>query len=1169
MVIIKVPYLDLSDDEIESLIPVKHSKRRHNGRLDNPLQEICVRDRSLAVAKVKAVELMTDAWEDTPYKDLLWQSFYGTDRQWWSGSNRIIYCWYKSSVEAFHPFRRDGSNHYSEFTSKCSDAIRSHRDEYLHLLNGENDSRSFHYGENYLMDTERVRFPELLYDLDGVPFSEFRERDSSLASSGEDVLVENQQRKPSSFIANRRPSDRSRSPLGRGKHSSRGDRYASIIAASVSKSLMIAALEIDERWLYDSGCARDLVARLKVARFKQRWIEVPVEEFDTAHGPTTANHVIPMTLLCIEDEMAPLIMENSPSVLSMGRRNMHCGYSFFWVTGLFPVVLTPNKTLFPLDIISDIPFIQKGGIHTRVRDPDELEALTGIRLTDTGVNVRNLYDLVPPPPAAPATPRKGRRSDTGKRSTSASRKSSQDDGPDVDPSSDEDTTAGSDVVSDMENSSGGDSSSAARVRESLYDDEFIKHTLTHKPARRHDCWSCLKGKTRFLRKIRNSSKRKPPKKFGDLFTFDHIYMRDWYGQPGLGNFPDILNSKDIATKYRHAEPVSALNELDTFSALNQIRGDDVIKRIYSDNFKSYRNVIRRMGCMWEQSQPGIHQTNAVIEQDNLDLLNGIRCLLVLAGLPACFWTYAAPHYTFLHNTYLEDNGETPYFLRHAEHFEGKRLTFGCAVYFKPSPTKYTPDKAEPTMQTGILVGYRLAPGGIWNGEYVVMDLDDFAGKDLSQDSHPSNFNQIYPHRTKQVEITELGSMHFPLQNIYNWYNNSLEGRTLVHDSSKFSPPSINEMLNYVPVKQDARKCMGFMLGDGVAMQARHQSSHPNGPNISPDVPVISQITITMPGSSRDHEIRQGDPIDVIRQNRMGEDSDATVEADDDYEIESNVDAAAPKPLSNLFPMAGDPTTLGTELPPAQTPPLPPRAAEYLPYEGPPRITSYKCNAKDGRAYPYDQYGNRVTKHYSNRPPNIPSAAWRKLSTAAKTEAMLKYGDGSEPPVAGPCVKHYGNHNLDDVDALITSFESDIAHLERGYTATNAAHAQICAAALGTTAQKSKSRRDRWRDDHICPAMPCIPHIDGHRQKYGQPTWLGNWACVAQPVTPKQMESLPSAQQKLAYAARDKEWNNLGNKNVWIWSSVREWDSVAAEARNNRQEIHMGRLFGLCVIKVLN
>ena len=113
MVVIKVPYLDLDSDEIDSLGPVKHSKRRHNGRLDNPLQELCTRNRSLAVARVKAVELMADAWEDTPYKELLWQSFFGTDRQWWTGSNRVIYCWYKTSVEAFHPFRRDGSNHYS------------------------------------------------------------------------------------------------------------------------------------------------------------------------------------------------------------------------------------------------------------------------------------------------------------------------------------------------------------------------------------------------------------------------------------------------------------------------------------------------------------------------------------------------------------------------------------------------------------------------------------------------------------------------------------------------------------------------------------------------------------------------------------------------------------------------------------------------------------------------------------------------------------------------------------------------------------------------------------------------------------------------------------------------------------------------------------------------
>jgi len=42
--------------------------------------------------------------------------------------------------------------------------------------------------------------------------------------------------------------------------------------------------------------------------------------------------------------------------------------------------------------------------------------------------------------------------------------------------------------------------------------------------------------------------------------------------------------------------------------------------------------------------------------------------------------------------------------------------------------------------------------------------------------------------------------------------------------------------------------------------------------------------------------------------------------------------------------------------------------------------------------------------------------------------------------------------------------------------------------------------------------------------------------------------------------------NLEKRKVWEWESLREWDDVSAEARDNNQEIHLGFLFGLMVEK---
>ena len=48
------------------------------------------------------------------------------------------------------------------------------------------------------------------------------------------------------------------------------------------------------------------------------------------------------------------------------------------------------------------------------------------------------------------------------------------------------------------------------------------------------------------------------------------------------------------------------------------------------------------------------QTNGVAERAVQDVLDGARTIMVHAGLPAYFWSYAAPCYCLLKNTILID-----------------------------------------------------------------------------------------------------------------------------------------------------------------------------------------------------------------------------------------------------------------------------------------------------------------------------------------------------------------------------------------------------------------------------------------------------------------------------------------------------------------------------------
>ena len=45
-----------------------------------------------------------------------------------------------------------------------------------------------------------------------------------------------------------------------------------------------------------------------------------------------------------------------------------------------------------------------------------------------------------------------------------------------------------------------------------------------------------------------------------------------------------------------------------------------------------------------------------------------------------------------------------------------------------------------------------------------------------------------------------------------------------------------------------------------------------------------------------------------------------------------------------------------------------------------------------------------------------------------------------------------------------------------------------------------------------------------------------------------------------------EWDRLRRKGVWDEHEAFEWDDVRKQAKANKQEIHMGYLFGICVEK---
>lgn len=112
--------------------------------------------------------------------------------------------------------------------------------------------------------------------------------------------------------------------------------------------------------------------------------------------------------------------------------------------------------------------------------------------------------------------------------------------------------------------------------------------------------------------------------------------------------------------------------------------------------------------------------------------------------------------------------------RHGAEFPGQLIPFGAGVFFLPAPTKGMNSKAAPKLSYGVFLGYRLAPGGRWNGEYVVADLVDFANMSLHVDAPETDCYIPKPHLTEQVRLHEK-SPCFPLKPRYESVNMTLSG----------------------------------------------------------------------------------------------------------------------------------------------------------------------------------------------------------------------------------------------------------------------------------------------------------------------------------------------------------------------------------------------------------
>jgi hypothetical protein len=116
-------------------------------------------------------------------------------------------------------------------------------------------------------------------------------------------------------------------------------------------------------WLADTGCPVDLVGRPTLPAYEADRVEQAAisQNFDTANGSLPADQTTCMQVEGLPEAIDPYVLENTPDVISIGKRCVRYGYGFHWEPwSLKPYLVLPKAKgggKLTLVSIGDVPYL--------------------------------------------------------------------------------------------------------------------------------------------------------------------------------------------------------------------------------------------------------------------------------------------------------------------------------------------------------------------------------------------------------------------------------------------------------------------------------------------------------------------------------------------------------------------------------------------------------------------------------------------------------------------------------------------------------------------------------------------------------------------------------------------------------------------------------------------
>ena len=424
--------------------------------------------------------------------------------------------------------------------------------------------------------------------------------------------------------------------------------------------------ERDKRFIMDSGSGHDLISAKKIDRMDLPTYDDTVVNFHTANGVTSSTKRSDIKFEAFDEPAHAHILEDTPSVMSMGKRCVDLGYSFIWPSGKTPYMIDPNGDIIEMTVRDYIPYInidqkKKKGTSSKIAKiiniiSDECPTSEGENMMvidgESGDELEDLTDIVRRSEGKSSKKAKVRKAKGKKNRTLPEvavggdpdyieELASHDDEPDdrgdeyaefdddeYEPSIGPDDEEGEhdveieeipegeareddDDVIDVDEEDGGVRLSK---RGTLKNEARSKlHLLTHRYKNPY-CESCVRAKMKHRKTFRGAFQRKLTK-FGDLITFDYVDNRR-IAEQDYGDDKTIFVIRDRYTGMLQSYPSARKDTDAVIRAVKQFMGRRKIREAYSDDAPQFDKAMKALKIPMDTSLAGKTKHNSLAERTN-------------------------------------------------------------------------------------------------------------------------------------------------------------------------------------------------------------------------------------------------------------------------------------------------------------------------------------------------------------------------------------------------------------------------------------------------------------------------------------------------------------------------------------------------------------------------